>query len=130
MIGNYILENGVISKVVQLDSGGESFCEINNIKVHKLTGAEISSHKVIFEPIILSEEILLKCGFVKDNEDTDNAWLKLKVDNIAFMSDESIRFSYIVVYINGKELKIDYHYLHELQQLYKILTKQELEIEL
>jgi hypothetical protein len=106
MIGNYIKwkDNGSIFEITIDLFFDKYFCNHLN-KGH-------------FEPIILSEEILLKCGFEKlaETEYTINTY---ELDNVRVWVNNGKFFVLSLFHIN---------YLHELQQLYKILTKQELEI--
>ncbi len=71
----------------------------------------------IFEPIPLTEEILLKCGFEK-------------VAGFYSSKDEILELTcdFIVWKPNTKKLEIKY--LHQLQNLYFALTGEELEINL
>jgi hypothetical protein len=74
-----------------------------------------------FQPIPLTEEILLKCGFVKDGR-----WFCLHFGfySIGIANDES-GFNY--VWDDGfRTIK----YLHQLQNLYFALTNEELTINL
>lgn len=81
-----------------------------------------------FKPIELTEEILLKCGFVKDKSDSDNAWLNLRYRFLNFSSDESVGFKKVYLLLGKTEIICDY--LHELQNLYRCLVGKELEINL
>ena len=82
------------------------------------------SNECDFEPIPLTEEILLKCGFKKKRGDKFvlprsffNIW---KIDNL---TQNDYAFCYYCLQVNLK-------YLHQLQNLYWCLTGQELEINL
>ena len=84
----------------------------------------IDIYETDLEPIELTEEILLKCGFEK-REDGDYNLFKYSEVDIVICSDfsswkcDGINFS--VNYIK---------YLHQLQNLYFALTNKELEINL
>lgn len=73
----------------------------------------------IFEPIPLTEEILLKCGFEKKVNYVKGMTIQ---DGIAFFDDNEFG--------HDKEDEIECKYLHQLQNLYFALTGQELTIEL
>lgn len=77
------------------------------------------SHSVLdyWEGIPLTEEILLKCGFrLHNNVYDDDTRFTISQNGDLFLSDWS-----------GKTIGV-IRYLHDLQNLYKCLTKQELEI--
>ena len=89
------------------------------------------------EPIILTDEILAKCGF--DNIDRTNIFVKAmhkvngnKLKSLAIYLDENTYTVAIVDYYTGVEktdlLHLDYKYLHQLQNLYYSLVGIELEI--
>ena len=64
---------------------------------------EISSF--IYEPIPITEEWLLRFGFVKSSIDSNNAWLNLRYRQLNFASDESVKFKKVFLNVN-KILKI------------------------
>lgn len=70
-----------------------------------------------FEPIELTEEILLKCGFV---------------DYDCWLQKEGIQlFNIRNLYYRGNfPIKADIKYLHQLQNLYFALTNEELNVQL
>lgn len=80
------------------------------------------------EPIPLTEEWLLKFGFVKSSEDSDNAWLNLRYRFLNFSSDESVEFKKVFLNVNKMDVVCDY--VHQLQNLYFALTGEELTIKL
>jgi len=76
------------------------------------------------EPIPLTEELLLKCWFKKSSgqsfEIILNDWTKLYYN-----------CGYFEISINGHAFSLNHiKYLHQLQNLYFVLTQQELEINL
>lgn len=73
------------------------------------------------EPIPLTEEILLKCGFEED--------ANLFHNNIALYKNGVGGFNYNANYFEHDNL-ISVDYLHQLQNLYFALTGEELKIEL
>ena len=86
----------------------------------------------VLEPIQLTEYILLKCGFKKDNEkkqyylDFENQWNKFKLTWI-----EKMYFKTIDQDENLDKQGLNHiKNLHQLQNLYYELTSKELEIKL
>ena len=80
-------------------------------------------------PIPLNEEILLKCGFDYSSKLSDNDCMVYYLDN----GLEIVWAGYLCVDINSLFIPLadtELKHLHELENLYKILTKQELEINL
>lgn len=76
-----------------------------------------------FEPIPLTEEWLLKCGFYYT--DDDNVFLALPVfKNFELNSDKSNDFSTVSFRINNNLKEIEY--VNQLQNLYFSLTGEEL----
>ena len=100
-IGNYIL-----------DGGG------NIVKVTPQRIADIDNKFVINNPIPLTEDILLKCGF----ERIESKW---RLKNGYHWIQVNL-YSYFINHIQHGLIE----YLHELQNLYFALTKEELEINL
>ena len=91
----------------------------------------------IYEPIMLTHEILEKCGF--DNLSGTNIYVKVmhsiggnKLKSLAVYIDENNYTVAIVDYYTGVEktdlLHKDYTYLHELKNLYSALTGEELNV--
>jgi hypothetical protein len=76
-----------------------------------------------FEPIALSEEILLKCGFIYFK--SNNSYQLDTIHGFSFWGRVVDGFN---CYCQSEEFGITIKHLHELQNLYKILTKQELGI--
>ena len=78
------------------------------------------------DPIPLTEEILLKCGFEQDG---DNDYLQLYINdalNILWLGYLSIEVNGYFVALSEKEQL----YLHQLQNIYFALTGEELEVNL
>ena len=98
--------------------------KFDEIDLSDLFNPSIDIYETDLEPIELTEEILLKCGFEK-REDGDYNLFKYSEVDIVICSDfsswkcDGINFS--VNYIK---------YLHQLQNLYFALTNKELEINL
>lgn len=136
-VGNCILdESGIMVKVECIESkyfnnydgGGEfqikfsdKFLNIKTCDLSYCTG------------ILLTEEILLKCGYIK-NLDTGNYVNKLSVDDGMFTKmvielDENV-YLFCIVSNNYDSYDIRIDFLHQLQNLYFALTGQELEVKL
>jgi len=78
----------------------------------------------LLEPIPLTEEILLKCGFKRLRYDMGAfAYLKDGMFDIVFYGDA-------IPFIEINEIRKDLKHLHKLQNLYFELTNEELKIEL
>ena len=80
-----------------------------------------------WQPIPLTEEILLKCGFVSDENKEDNYFVKLKYGNFIFQSDLSVDFREVYLNINKQDIIVEY--LHQLQNIYFAITGIELAYE-
>lgn len=76
-------------------------------------------------PIPLTPEILLTCGFEKkDRKPYQDHWRKKVVRNKAFVLYINIGGVFFASYHGGLRVKVEY--LHQLQNLYYSLTHQEL----
>jgi len=119
MITNMKIEDLRIGNWI-LGTNSERKSELKPFQVYAETFSDIESTYGIFEPIPLSEDILLKCGFEKHKHDIryyQYGSLKLKVNEKGF------KFQY------GESISY-YHYLHQIQNLYFILNNSELKINL
>ena len=117
--GNLLLEGSEILKVGNICENGFDFVYKNGCRFVEY---------VDVKPIELTEELLLKCGFVKSESDPDNAWLNLKYRFLNFSSDESVGFKNVYLMLGKTEIIVEY--LHQLQNLYFALTQTELQITL
>lgn len=77
-----------------------------------------------YEPIPLTEEIFLKCGFKKDTKGV--LVLNKNIYSLILWGGEVS----IYLKIDESVLSIEIHYLHQLQNLYFALTGKELEVNL
>ena len=84
-----------------------------------------------FEPIPLTEEILLKCGFYEtSNKDFIGGLFALKQKGDGFyINKETMSYCYFDYEGNIEDI-IKINYVHQLQNLYFALTNEELQIEL
>jgi hypothetical protein len=139
-IGNLLLYEDRIIEVVGLNKG---WIEYNNEEFDKC-----GDKPKYFEPIELTEEVLLKIGFEKVHKkkiaglNVNEFILKndindSKFGNISyhlFESGNSFIFIEYGDYYEGKDndciYKLDVKYLHQLQNTYYCLTGKELEVEL
>ena len=85
--------------------------------------------EIIKEPIALTEEILLKCGF-RDNEGRIVRHFHVKYVYYSVVSSD-VPFSFKIGFSDGKEFFItNVEYLHQLQNIYFSLTGVELKVKL
>jgi hypothetical protein len=106
----------------------------------KVIRIDIDSEFQNIEPIPLTEEILLKCGFEKINVFDCRVfdWVKDKIiltglDEYEYQTlnePYSLAFNFGDISKKEEHGQIEIKYLHELQNLYFDLTKTELEINL
>ena len=118
-LNNLVYQYGEISHIYTLDRGGISFCRINDLDINKQSGLEYESHEDVFSPIILTQEILLKCGLTKP---FTNGHTYIK-DTMSI-----VFYNGIIENVGGVQIKIKS--LHQLQNLYFLLSGKELEITL
>lgn len=79
------------------------------------------------DPIPLTEEILLKCGFKKSKEGYwDNGVIEVGYTT----SDEYFQYEYLTGVGTSMTEMVNVKYLHQLQNLYFCLTGKELEVNL
>ena len=101
-IGNWVLHDGKPVQVEKLENDGQ-----------------INNNFAFFDPIPLTEEILLKCGF-------EHGFSGFKYEDFraSDMADNG------VIQIEFGNVSIGIKYLHKLQNLYFALTGKELNIDL
>jgi hypothetical protein len=113
-IGNYFNYNNIAFKVVKIENkyiGLDKEDDFGNY-------ANIED----IEPISITKEILLKCGFKKLGNDN----YSIGRINLGLNYNISIDIDYVPIHcLNGK-----IKYLHQLQNLYFALTNEELKINL
>lgn len=118
----------------------ESSIKVNEIRVGnriKIDGVIVTvDERTIFdfnhdgrikEPIELTEQVLLKCGFEKQQLDRQT-YFELKVNNTRFITDDNGKVRIGVQGFSQHEyLLLELEYLHQLQNVYYYLTGKELE---
>ena len=82
------------------------------------------------EPIPLTEEILLKCGFVKEQNQNGRNRFELGLYIVYLETEHSQPSFHFKAMPDFFPELTEIHYLHQLQNLYYSLTGQELNIEL
>jgi len=111
---------------------GNLLNKINDNKFIEVTSLEIeccegmNGHfNLTFEPIPITEELLLKCGF--EYTDAEKEFLQLSVfRTFKFNADNSDNFSSVTFRINDTTIEITS--IHQLQNIFFALTNQELKI--
>lgn len=103
--------------------------EVNWISITESNKGHVQNDNIIdLEPIPLTTEILLKCGFTERTPDSENvnSW-RLKDTNVIlnqYKSDTSYWYLYPALWYPTRHIK----YLHEVQNITFYLTEFELEI--
>ena len=119
-IGNYLyyrhIDGYMKEEIVKI-------CSINNEYLLDKENCTLGYNEL--KPIPLTEEVLLKCGFEKNNIHKDPSMYEYCIDYMP----------YIRTIDNSKTFEISFYatrieYLHQLQNLYFALTGKELEIKL
>lgn len=108
-IGNYANYKGEIIKIVQFSTRTFWYIEGNTLN-------EIRNDIEKLEPIQLTDEILTNIGFLKVKNDYDVVWVK----------DKFTMSLYFIMY--DIDVLVKLNFLHELQNLFFSLFKQELEL--
>jgi len=125
-VGNWVEDwidkrNCIIQRPIDL----EDFCMMFNY----------GNHPLPFKPIPLTEEVLLKCGFVKDDFN-GSIWKDLQTHYLEFMimPDGCYPiYASIPEFSSEPEPRVSLNriqYVHQLQNLYFALTGEELEVKL
>lgn len=128
-IGNLLESNGRVCIVTSIDSTsdfklspeGIFSCEFVEEPKHYLSRSDIEN----YEPILLTEERLLKFGFYRYNTDIEKKFI-IKIGNNLWLcwKNEVLSLESKVLIENLKNIK----YVHHLQNLYFVLTGEELTI--
>ena len=123
-IGNRVLYNGMEAIVYSIRGPYPDVSERFNNKptVDLILGGLINATEDELEPIVLTEEIILKCGFEKQMTWTFRIHLDGNNYLVYYLGEKGWSIN------NKKYSEFTCKYFHELQQLYSILTKKELEI--
>lgn len=116
-IGNYVYYN---DKVISIAPHA-----INEFYYIGDTHSESLVDRRCYEPIELTEEILLKCGFILLDKNYD-----IQDFNVYKLGDFTYNTSHNVFWFNNIYSFNQPKYLHQLQNLYFALTGYELEIQL
>lgn len=132
-----IIKTNIIMKATELRIGnyiekslksGQGRSVIDKVTFTNLQRIFEESGSMNFNPIQLTEELLIKCGWGKgeyDSEYTDNVSLKQEVLSY------NVNSQMFCIETNCDVIEIKHiQYLHQLQNLYFALTGQELEINL
>jgi hypothetical protein len=83
------------------------------------------------EPILLTEEILLKCGFQHHKYANDESFFEMQISKDIFLNYSPFHCRYILrKQWYGNIYNGNIEHLHQLQNLYFALTKTELEVNL
>lgn len=106
-LNNYVKHNGNFYQVEEIS---DEWLQIDNYQLN----TELNE----IEPIPLTEEILLKCGFFEGQI------------GYYFLNDITISVEGQVYFGDEETWVAELQYLHQLQNLYFALTNQELEINL
>lgn len=109
-----------LDKIVTIEALSGDLVSVSGFERNKFTPI-FQNHNGL-KPIKLTEEILLKCGFVKDEFDNWENETRLGL----YKPEEFD--GYLSVW--GESTVGECNYLHQLQNLYYALTGQELEINL
>lgn len=120
-IGNWV--NDIKKGYVSIDGIEPNWDEVWLNYCH---GSGIYKKRIIeIEPIPLTEELLLKCGFSKVGSNYEKDWLLLHTHL------ERQTFDFLLYESSSRKLKATpILHLHQLQNLYFALTGEELEINL
>ena len=129
-LGNYVLYNGMICVVSSIIEPTPTKDRFNNKYVISLwNNGSFNATIDEIEPIVITEEILLKFGF-EDQEFSDedgNKIYMLHHKKFYLTSDESCMFSEVFLPIYSNDC-VSVKYVHQLQNLFYSLTGEELTV--
>jgi hypothetical protein len=107
-IGNWILDFGIA-------------CKVHPLIIARLVTIENEGKICInIDPIPLTEEVLIKAGFVEQDMTGDSSEWYIPGERSLFSLIKENKFCY--------NYKTEINYLHQLQNLHYVLTSKELEI--
>ena len=131
-IGNYVIDNGEICEVIQIESNG-------NVMTTCKSKFPISNVGDL-EPVKLTEKLILDCGFKKSSEyvyeyekdclllfDAPNDWENTIEYPIGI---EALESNYFLGYISHGEIVIRCLYLHDMQNKFFAISGNELKVNL
>ena len=131
-IGNYVIDNGEISEVIQIESNGDVMTTCKS----KFPVSNVGD----LEPVKLTEDLILKCGFKKSSEyvyehekdclllfDAPTDWQNTKEYPIGV---EAVASDYFLGYISHGEIVIRCLHLHDFQNKFFSIIGNELEVNL
>lgn len=126
-IGNFfkisVCDNFRVDEIYKNEDG--FYCVKNNIGCN---GSYLYGAVEDLQPISLTEELLLKCGFnVECYEFQIKEQLLLAIEDFWILYNTRTNF-YVVIFFNKAFKQIEY--LHQLQNIYFDLTGKELEVKL
>lgn len=124
-IGNFVLHDDKIYEVCVIYVNG--LMEISPIDSYIVK----ERSNTLIEPIPLTEELLLKCGFTKEYYGFSCDIVELSYGR--FLYNDGIDNDTLFLSINSAEYTISgvfVEYLHQLQNIYYALAGQELEVDL
>ena len=111
-VGNFVDYGSSTRRITQIgDSPQRKYVGVDNMITELLS---------VIQPILLTPEILLACGFGKNGEFNGNECFSIEKSNIEGSTDYCL-------YFNDDSTGQYYRYLHQLQNLYFALTGEELE---
>lgn len=118
-VGNWIKDGGLYFQI-------EEICKLSPESLNKKIGARYNKgcfwcELYYLEPIPLTEDILLKCGFELHRLAFSN---KFTLNRVTLFSIDN------VFYAKTLGMDIDIKYVHQLQNLYYALTNEKLNIQL
>jgi len=123
-IGNFVEYNGMTLRVSEIYSPKprqpKEFSDVECVELHCDGFIAATIHEI--NPIELTEEILVKCGFKTTSWDNHSTFWNM------FCSDGSMVISLEHKYIAVGDLTLDIEvkYLHQLQNLFYAITGKEL----
>ena len=107
---------------------------VHEIDGHKFEGHPLTEEVEYLQPVLLTQEILLKCGFKYNLDDDEYTIGENDCFSVIFINNPNIiKIMYKQTYIGCESdyiIFLKFQYLHQLQNLYFALTNEELQIEL